>query len=207
MYANNIHVPMEYSCNICGFMNPNFKDYQELYSNYCPRAVGSISEGSDGLYFNRIYAVRRQNEVERSPNRSRFSSYNIIEKVGPEWLRYELQRLFPETSNPAPSVLLSDPGKLSARVLGLFEIHLSGRGRREGTGGGETDISKGIVKILWSYGHITHRKKLIAYRHSDLNVDFITLEELDETIKSFLKLSRYHHADDKGERGIAITHS
>jgi hypothetical protein len=119
MYANNnLHVPMEDSCRICGFLNPDFEGYDDLYSNYCPREFRGISEDSGRSHLNTFYPVQRQDEVERYANYSRFSWYSNIEAVSPDWLREELKRLFPEVRDPAPPFFFSDPGEYIAGVVG-----------------------------------------------------------------------------------------
>jgi hypothetical protein len=117
MYANPNypHVPVVDDCRICGFMNPDFKDYDDLYSNYCPREFGSTAVGGGRSYLDKLYPIWRRDEHYRYQNHSRFSRYDNIEAVSPDWLREELKRLFPETRKApvhlSPPVLLNDQSK------------------------------------------------------------------------------------------------
>jgi hypothetical protein len=124
MAANNPNEPAEESCSICGFMDPNFEDDEELYINYNPREFRGTAEGSGSSLMNTFDHTGRQ-DGGLPPGYSYFN----VENVGPEWLRDELKRLFPEARNPAPPFLSSDPGKFIAGVLGVLGIHFSGGGQ------------------------------------------------------------------------------
>jgi hypothetical protein len=108
----NYHlIPTENGCNICGFMNPNFENTYDLYSSYCPREFGGIAGGGARSYMGKVYPTWSQDVPERYPNHERFSWY---EAVGPDWLREELKRLFPQPTNPVPPPVFNDRGKLIA---------------------------------------------------------------------------------------------
>jgi hypothetical protein len=140
MDANNFCGPVEDSCSICGFLNPNFED-DDLYSSYYPREFRGIAEGSGGSHMNTFCHARPQKEAQ-DPNPSSFN----IEDVSPDWLRDELKRLFPEVRKPAPPFVYSYTGKLIAGVFGLLGIHISVEGSDKGlknpvvSGGGQTDM-------------------------------------------------------------------
>lgn len=93
------HEPPEDGCAICGFMNPDFQDYEKPFTNCRPRELQGIA-GGDGSCAPRtdtFYPIWRKEEPQRYENHAR-SSFNI-EDVSPHWLR-ELVRLFPEPSTP-----------------------------------------------------------------------------------------------------------
>jgi hypothetical protein len=113
---HNHHEPIEDGCEICGFMKPDFLDYEVLYRNDSSCELRGIAEGdgTDRSHLDTFYPTLRQQEPKRYENHAR-SSFNV-EDVSPNWLREELVRLFPEASSRSPLYKSNDPGKFHCWV-------------------------------------------------------------------------------------------
>lgn len=114
---NYNNVQTENGCSICGFMYPDFKDTDDLYSSYCRREFGGIAEGGVRSDIDKVYPIWSQHVPERYPNHDSFSWYQA---VGPDWLREQLKSLFPEATDPVPLSVVNDRGKFNCWSSGLF---------------------------------------------------------------------------------------
>jgi hypothetical protein len=101
------HIGTEHSCRICGFMDPDFRDTDDLYSSYCPREFGGTGELGFRSYTDRVYPLSDRGVAERYTDDDSFSWY---QGMGPHWLQKELKRLFPEDTGPFPPSVFNDLG-------------------------------------------------------------------------------------------------
>jgi hypothetical protein len=87
---NNHHEPTEEGCDLCGFMKPDFREGEEIVDRNL-RELRGMSESVGSSIYNPTFRQQDPRRYEHSLN---------VEDLTPSWIKEEIKRLFPETSNP-----------------------------------------------------------------------------------------------------------